>query len=305
MGGTLSVESLHGEGAVFSFSVTLHAATEAETAAPPVDLAGQAVLIVSPSPIEAPLVARRLTRMRSRAALVPDETVARAILPEQPWDALVVDRALGLEAANALARDAAEIPRRLVLLTPGERHELPALKQAGFTGYLVKPVRAASLAARFADDVPMIDDTLAEDEETEGIDPKSLAILVAEDNEINALLARALLARLGHRTTVAQTGAAALESYLSAQHAGMPYHCILMDVQMPEMDGIEATRRIRAFEAANGTPRTPIVALTANAFGEDREACLAAGMDAFLVKPLDRERLAEILAMANRQPLAA
>jgi len=104
---------------------------------------------------------------------------------------------------------------------------------------------------------------------------------------------------------VAQTGAVALESYLSAQHAGVPYDCILMDVQMPEMDGIEATRRIRALEEANGTPRTPIVALTANAFGEDRDACLAAGMDAFLVKPLDRERLGEILSAANRQPLAA
>ena len=69
-----------------------------------------------------------------------------------------------------------------------------------------------------------------------------------------------------------------------------------MDVHMPELDGIEATRRIRAAEAAMRPPRTPIVALTANAFGEDREACLAAGMDDFLVKPLDRDRLAEVAA---------
>ena len=73
-----------------------------------------------------------------------------------------------------------------------------------------------------------------------------------------------------------------------------------MDVHMPELDGIEATRRIRAAEAASGRPRTPIIALTANAFGEDREACLAAGMDDFLVKPLDRERLAEVLAGSAR-----
>jgi len=71
-------------------------------------------------------------------------------------------------------------------------------------------------------------------------------------------------------------------------------------VQMPEIDGIEATRRIRAAEAAGGAARTPIIALTANAFGEDREACFAAGMDAFLVKPLDRERLAEVLARGGR-----
>jgi len=305
MGGTLSVESTPGEGAVFGFTVTLCAAVDAEPTPPPPDLAGQAILIVAPSAIAAPLVARRLSRLGARTCVVADAAIARAILPEQPWDALMIDRALGLEAASALARDAAQVPRRLVLLTPAERHELPDLKQAGFTGYLVKPVRAASLAARFADELPMSGDELAADDEAEELDPKSLAVLVAEDNDINALLARALLARLGHRTTVAQTGAVALESYLSAQHAGVPYDCILMDVQMPEMDGIEATRRIRALEEANGTPRTPIVALTANAFGEDRDACLAAGMDAFLVKPLDRERLGEILSAANRQPLAA
>ena len=73
---------------------------------------------------------------------------------------------------------------------------------------------------------------------------------------------------------------------------------------MPEMDGLEATRRIRAAEAASGM-RVPIVALTANAFGEDREACLAAGMDDFLVKPLDRERLAELLARGRRRSRVA
>jgi len=79
---------------------------------------------------------------------------------------------------------------------------------------------------------------------------------------------------------------------------------VLMDVNMPEMDGLEATRRIRATEAASGT-RVPIVALTANAFGEDRAACLAAGMDDFLVKPLERERLAELLAPGRTSTLAA
>jgi CheY-like chemotaxis protein len=79
-----------------------------------------------------------------------------------------------------------------------------------------------------------------------------------------------------------------------------------MDMHMPDVDGIEATRRIRAAEAHTEAPRTPIIALTANAFAEDREACLAAGMDAFLTKPLDRERLAEALAAAIRPaPLAA
>jgi len=80
---------------------------------------------------------------------------------------------------------------------------------------------------------------------------------------------------------------------------------VLMDVHMPGMDGLEATRRIRAAEAEDNGARTPIVALTANASAEDRDACLAAGMNGFLVKPLDRERLATALAMASAAPLAA
>ena len=91
---------------------------------------------------------------------------------------------------------------------------------------------------------------------------------------------------------------------VAAAGAGAPFDLILMDVNMPEMDGLEATRRIRATEAASGT-RVPIVALTANAFGEDRAACLAAGMDDFLVKPLERERLAELLAPGRTSTLAA
>jgi CheY-like chemotaxis protein len=131
-----------------------------------------------------------------------------------------------------------------------------------------------------------------------------LSILVAEDNEINALLTRALLVRLGHTPTVVENGETAVESWSAARAAGTPYDLILMDVQMPVMDGLEATRRIRADKA--DTPPTPIVALSANAAPEDREACLAAGMDALLVKPLDRERLREALeAAARRAPLAA
>src|SRR6202011_5461884 len=103
----------------------------------------------------------------------------------------------------------------------------------------------------------------------------SLAILIAEDNEINALLARALLARLGHRPTVARNGAAAFEAWQAARAAGAPYDLVLMDVHMPASDGIAATRRIRAAEAEG--PRTPIIALTADALREDREARLQAG----------------------------
>jgi CheY-like chemotaxis protein len=131
----------------------------------------------------------------------------------------------------------------------------------------------------------------------------ALAILIAEDNEINALLARALLARLGHRPTVAPDGAAALQAWLAARAAGTPYDLVLMDVHMPASDGIEATRHIRAAETEDA--RTPIIALTADALSEDRAACLEAGMDGFLTKPLDRERLAELLTTLGRTRLAA
>ena len=98
----------------------------------------------------------------------------------------------------------------------------------------------------------------------------------------------------------------ALERWHAARDAGAPYDLVLMDMHMPGIDGLEAARRIRAAEAERGARRTPIIALTANAFAEDREACLAAGMDGFLVKPLDRERLAAMLAkVAGQAAIAA
>lgn len=306
MGGSLTLESTPGRGSTFRFTVALprtDGASAVGFATP--DLSGQAVLIVAPGTIEAPLVAQRLGRWGAQTRLVPDEMTARAALPERHWDAVMVDRSLGIEATGALACEAASIARRIVLVTPAERHELADLKAAGFTGYLVKPVRAASLAARFGDaeTTDMADQSL--DEQAREPASKGLAVLVAEDNDINALLARALLHRLGHQPDVAANGAAAVEAYLAAARAGAPYDLVLMDVHMPALDGMEAARRIRAAEAATGMPRTRIVALTANAFGEDRDACLAAGMDDFLVKPLDRDRLAEVLAGGRTSMLAA
>jgi signal transduction histidine kinase/DNA-binding response OmpR family regulator len=300
MGGAIALQSAPGRGSTFSFSVRLpRTAGTAEGKFNAPNLAGQSVLIVAPGTIEAPLVAQRLRRWGADVALAPDVGEALAMLAQRVWNTLVVDRSLGSASAGALAR-AESVTRRIVLLTPPERHELYDLKAAGFTGYLVKPVRAASLAARFAAadaaDAGMADDAAGATAAAAGA---GLAVLVAEDNDINALLARALLHRLGHRPTIAANGAAAVECYMAATRAGVPFDLVMMDVHMPELDGLEATRRIRATEAAMGLPRTRIVALTANAFGEDREACLAAGMDDFLVKPLDRDRLADVLASGS------
>jgi CheY-like chemotaxis protein len=171
-------------------------------------------------------------------------------------------------------------------------------------------LRAASLAARLAATPEVAAPDLAADTPNEAGDvaerSAGLSVLVAEDNEINALLMRSLLTRLGHRVMIASNGAEALESWLAARSAGAPYDLVLMDVQMPEVDGIEAAKRIRAREAGQAGRRTPILALTANALVEDRYACFEAGMDGFLIKPIDRDKLAEALAnLAASRHLAA
>jgi CheY-like chemotaxis protein/anti-sigma regulatory factor (Ser/Thr protein kinase) len=308
MGGAIVVESIPGQGSTFRVTVALPSADEAGVPALAVpDLRGSDILIVAPALTEASLLARRLQRWGARTKIVPDEKVAAAILPERIWSALLVDHVLGTEASAELARAAASVPRRIVLVAPAMRTELAALNEAGFSGYLIKPVRAASLAARLSTNEGFESGGMSEVAEppSAALTGGGLSVLVAEDNEINALLTRALLIKLGHRPTVAPNGAAAIESWLAARAGNAPYDRILMDLHMPGMDGLEAARRIRASEAELGAPRTPILALTANASAEDRESCLAAGMDGFLVKPLDRERLAAALANAGKAALAA
>jgi CheY-like chemotaxis protein len=313
MGGRIGVDSTPGAGSTFHISLPLPRSGLADEAAfAPPDLAGMDVLIVAPTATEASLVARRLLRWGARSRVVPDEQAAMALMPEWSWGAILVDRALGGEACERLAGAAPAIARRIVLVTPGERPELAALKQAGFTGYLVKPVRAISLAALLGGEQDGFDRAPSETGAGESADVRAepakrgLAILIAEDNAINALLAQALLKRLGHRPILAGSGDDAVEAWTAAREAGTPYDLVLMDVHMPGSDGIGAARRIRAAESEHGARRTPIIALTANALDEDRDACLAAGMDGFLTKPLDRERLTDVLAtVRGRASLAA
>ncbi|MDR3467255.1 MAG: response regulator, partial [Xanthobacteraceae bacterium] len=158
-----------------------------------------------------------------------------------------------------------------------------------------------------ADAPPLADDAPQEPATAKPVPARErgLSILVAEDNEINALLMRSLLTRLGHRPVITVNGEQAIESWLAAQSAGTPYDLVLMDVQMPELDGIAATRRIRAGEAAKQTARVPIIALTANTLVEDRYACFEAGMDGFLIKPLDRDKLNDVLADVRLFPQLA
>jgi PAS domain S-box-containing protein len=311
MGGRITLDSEPGRGSTFEVSVPLPAseASAGRTAFPNPDLTGKSMLLVAPQGIEASLIARRLERWGGQVCMVSDPDVALALLPERSWHAVLVDRALGREVAERLGEAArTHAPQRLELLTPATRHEQQL--SSGFTGFLVKPLRAASLAARLSLISEIVSPDLAPEPSVEAPEAatraaaaKSLSILVAEDNEINALLMRSLLTKLGHRVVIATNGEAALESWQAARSAGTPHELILMDIQMPQLDGIEAAKRIRAHEAAEPGRRTPILALTANTLVEDRYACFEAGMDGFLIKPLDREKLEEALATlaASRQ----
>jgi PAS domain S-box-containing protein len=319
MGGRITLESQPGVGSTFEVSIPLAASgdnnSEQRAFAAP-DLTGQSIMLVAPQSIEASLVARRLQRWGGRTCMVSDIAVAQALLPERPWHAVLLDRALGAEDVKSLGEAArAHATQRIVMFTPAARHELQLSAASAFTGYLVKPLRAASLAARLTMAPEVLAPNLAGDPLHEVPDhlatpatapERGLSILVAEDNEINALLMRSLLTRLGHHAVITTNGEEALESWLSAKSAGAPYDLVLMDIQMPQLDGIETTKRIRAREAGQPGRQTPILALTANTLVEDRYACFEAGMDGFLIKPLDREKLADALAgLAASRHLAA
>jgi PAS domain S-box-containing protein len=302
MGGRITLESKPGEGSTFEVSLPLAAADwglQPAFTAP--DLAGHSVMLVAPSSIGVSLIERRLQRWGGQICVVSDIEVAEVLLPERAWHAVMVDHAFGAATIEKFGERArSHAMHRIVLFTPSTRQELQTALGAAFTGYLVKPLRAASLAARLAAPPEVAAPEIAAEQPAEPVaaaaPTPALSILVAEDNEINALLMRSLLGRLGHRVVITTNGEEALESWQAAKSAGTPYDLVLMDIQMPRLDGIETARRLRGMEASEPGRRTPILALTANTLVEDRYACFEAGMDGFLIKPLDREKLAEALA---------
>ena len=202
---------------------------------------------------------------------------------------VLVDHALAARAGRPLV-EAPVGARAIVLLKPGERELIARYRSLGFSGYLIKPLRRASLAERVlaAQRQPSetVTSTPVEDDRVQPVRFAGVRVLLAEDNPVGALLARTLLRREGCVVETAGTGDEAIEALKRAR-----YDLVFMDMRMPGLDGPSAARLIRA-----GGDRTPILALTANAFAEDRRLCLEAGMDDHLAKPLEPEALRAALA---------
>ncbi len=228
-----------------------------------------------------------------------DVDSALAALAGQAFAVVIADCGFGLEATRGLAAAAraAGVGKRLVMLSPYERRSFGSPAEAGFDGYLVKPVRPRSLFARLGEAAPAEARSGAPSVSENAAAAERLTVLLAEDNPINALLARKLLEKAGVEVIAVTDGETALLAALAAQDGkGPALDAALLDVRMPGMDGKTVVERIRAGEREKGLPRLPVAAVTANAFSEDRAACLAAGFDAFVPKPIDRKAIAAFLA---------
>jgi CheY-like chemotaxis protein len=318
MGGQVGVESAEGRGSSFWFTTRFEPADGPATVAAPLD--GLRVLMADDQPFALAAMARELTALGAIVEATPasDELFKRASHPQGPH-LVLFDESLpmrgGAVALDAARRLAGLPPIPAVLLTSRTRAEgLAYAEKLGFATCLVKPQRRAQLAqalitvmeahaaARTAPKPLSVASAMARPlptapassaaappGERPAVKPGGLRVLVAEDNEVNQKVVSRMLERLGHSAEIAVNGKDAFERATASS-----FDIVLMDCQMPEMDGFEATARIRA--ALVGRRRIPILAHTANASDAYRQRCLDAGMDAHLSKPLKLEKLAEALA---------
>lgn len=306
MGGDIHARAALGVGAEFVLLLPLRPASDSRNRAQALRAEGLEVLVLAAGPYEGQFLAEQIRQAGGQCRVVRQPEDALVAIDAQPIDLLVVDAAFGVEAARQAVRASlgAGCKRHIVLLSPYERRSFGPPGAAGFDRYLVKPVRHRSLAAQLGDwDGPEAA-IMAEAEEASLGEPLAgRRILIAEDNDINALLAGRLIERLGGRPVRASTGREAL-TWLEASilPGGQPFDAMLCDVRMPDLDGLAVIRAWRGTEARQGRRPMPALALTANAFAEDRETCLAAGFDDFLPKPLDRERFVSILARLIPMP---
>ncbi len=299
MGGELQLARSDAAGSTFQLSLPLPAEATAPAAAP--SLHGRRALIVARSPFEAPFLGEQLAGAGASVERAEGEDAAMIALAQRAApDVVIVDCALGEQASRRIAEAAraAHAGRTLVLVSPFERRTIGRNVLDAFDGWLVKPVRHASLLARISDRLAGGGDIAPSTPSTPEARPLAgLRVLVAEDNDINALIAQRCLERAGAMAERVADGLAAVaEIEDAASGKRTPFDAVVMDIRMPRLDGLAAARRIRAAQATIGVAPTPLIALTANAAEEDRHAAEAAGFAAFFVKPFDAAALTRAVA---------
>lgn len=302
LGGVIGVESAPGCGSRFWFTLPLEPVA-ADATPPGFDFSGRRVLVVDDNATNRLILKHYLTHWglivreadHGEAALTELET---AQSHGTPYDLVLLDLQMpgmdGYALAKAMNADPAlkEIPR--LLLSSGGLGEEAERKALGIVRSLLKPVRQSQLFDAVADlfETRILARDRAPSKSHSALpDYGNYRVLVVEDNKVNQKVVLAMLAKFGLTPVLADNGQVALDRLAEA-----PFDLVLMDCQMPVVDGYEATRMLRARELAEGARRTPVVALTAHAAAGEREKCLAAGMDAYLSKPVSQKELAATLA---------
>jgi PAS domain S-box-containing protein len=309
MGGEIWVESEMGKGSQFHFTVRLGAADAKElklgTIAPPELLRGVKVLVVDDNRTNCRILEGMLGRWQMKAISVNGGASALAQLSEareagEPFGLILTDMHMPDMDGFALVEQIRQRPELatatiMMLTSAGHRGDAARCQELGVAAYLLKPIRQSELREAIArvlgareqeGTIPLITRFSLQDAR----EPEAyLSVLLAEDNLVNQRLAVRLLEKRGHRVVVAANGLEALQALEKES-----FDLVLMDLQMPEMDGFEATASIREKEKSTGL-RQAIVALTAHAMKGDREKCLAAGMDGYLTKPIRPQELDQLL----------
>ncbi|MFZ2650745.1 MAG: response regulator [Burkholderiaceae bacterium] len=302
MGGSIGVESVEGKGSTFWFSIPLRLAQTVPPVAHPGELTGRRALVVDDNATNAEILEHHALAAGMRCTKVGSGAQAlthlrEALRNDDRFDLAIIDMKMpgmdGLELAAATRADAQLCELPLVLVTSlHSTDEMARAREAGISAYLSKPVRRHELYRAMAQ---ALGGTPVSEEPIHGAVAVTLIrgrVLMAEDNGVNQFVARNMLKSLGCEFEIVPNGQEAL---LAVQRGG--YDIVLMDCQMPVMDGYAATREIRAWELAQPQPRrVPIVALTANALLGDADTCRAAGMDDHLAKPYSRRQLGKVMA---------
>ncbi len=307
MGGEIGVNSAWGRGSEFWFSARFDKQKPEQTARrrSPAKLAGARALVVDDNRTNRDVLMAQLAAWNMRPIEAADGPTAVQILYESleakdPFQVVLTDMQMPGMDGEALGRIVVCEKRftrtKLVMMTSlGQRWDADQLLSAGFHAYLLKPVRKSDLFECLhtllgQDEPPISDKGIVTSHSLRGADRSNVRVLLAEDNITNQQVALGILRRLGLRADAVADGREALESLRS-----IPYDLVLMDVQMPEMDGLDATRSIRAGSAGAMGRKVPIIAMTAYAMRGDRETCLEAGMDDYIAKPVTPEALSRLL----------